>query len=231
MKKLVEVEPLGTEVLLPAIIVGYEVTQPAAEIVRVLPDEVPDWIWLVRQQAGGLCMSYPSVLGGILRLESNREFGDEVPFMVRGLVAMAEDPDLELLGRDYPALASLVKTWGEEYPRASVERLASFLARYIRLPPIASAIEAFVKFEQCNPLDYVECWRMVQHELPVRPESWIITDQTTRVTNIDESNFRELILREDELLSCCHLNALQQMAAAVGQEGPPSLFLLWENSD
>jgi hypothetical protein len=230
MKKLVEVEPLGTDVLLPAFVVGYEVTELAAEIVRVLPEQVPDWLWLVHQQAGGLCMSYPSVLGAILRIESNREFGNEVAFMARGLAAMAEDPDMELLGRDYPVLASLVKTWGEEYPRASVERLGSFLARHIRLPRIASAIEAFVRFEPCNPLDYVECWRMVQHELPVRPESWVITDRNG-VTNIDESNFRELMLREDELLCAVHLDVLRRLAAAAGHEGPPSLFLLWENSD
>jgi hypothetical protein len=85
MKNLVDVAPLGTGVLLPAIVVGYEVTQSAAEIVDVLPDEVevPSWIWFVSQQAGGRCMEYPSVLGAILRIESSQDFGREVVHAAR----------------------------------------------------------------------------------------------------------------------------------------------------
>jgi hypothetical protein len=228
MKHLVDIAPLGTGVLLPAIVVGYEVTQSAVEIVDVVPDEVevPSWIWFVSQQAGGYCMEYPSVLGAILRIESSQDFGEEVAFMVRGLQAMAEDPDEDLLQRDYPALASLVNTWGEAYPRASIEKLANFLARYIRLPPIASGIEAFIRFQPCNPLDYLECWKMLQYELPGQDVA-----NTTGVTNIDDSNVRELVLREDELLSAAHLDALRRLAAAAGLEGPPSMYLLWENSD
>jgi hypothetical protein len=228
MKHLVDIAPLGTGVLLPAIVVGYEVTQSAVEIVDAVPDEmeVPSWIWFVSQQAGGYCMEYPSVLGAMLRIESSQDFGKEVAFMVRGLQAMAEDPDEDLLQRDYPALASLVLTWGEAYPRASIEKLANFLARYIRLPPIASGIEAFIRFQPCDPLDYLECWKMLQYELPGQDVA-----NTTGVTIIDDSNVRELVLREDELLSAAHLDALQRLAAAAGLEGPPSMYLLWENSD
>ncbi|WP_257459537.1 hypothetical protein [Archangium lipolyticum] len=64
-------------------------------------DDTPSWLLRLDQQAGGYCMSYPSVLGAVLRLDANLERGRNDPARaVRGFQAMAEAPDMKLLERD-----------------------------------------------------------------------------------------------------------------------------------
>jgi hypothetical protein len=93
------IAPLETGWVLPAFVVGYEVA--AANV------EAPPWIIELQQQAGGYCMSYPTVVGAVLRLEANLDRMPDGARLLRGLQAMAEDPDWATLRAEFPVLAAL----------------------------------------------------------------------------------------------------------------------------
>src|SRR5437763_312512 len=101
---MIHLEPLGTDVVLPAFVVGYELPLP-----RLNPDQLtglPRWVVTLDQQAGGMCMSYPSVVGVVLRLEANRQQAKkDSEHLIKGLKYMAEDPKVGPLKRDYPVLS------------------------------------------------------------------------------------------------------------------------------
>jgi hypothetical protein len=71
---------------------------------------MPPWVVAVDQQAGELAISYPSVVGAVLRLEANADKAEkDIARLVRGFQLMAEDPDLGTLRREYPVLAGLAQ--------------------------------------------------------------------------------------------------------------------------
>jgi hypothetical protein len=144
------ISPLGTGVILPAFVVGFELEGSALQAVHRL-DDTPPWLVQLDQQAGGYCMSYPSVLGAVLRLEANLERGRNDPaHVVRGFKAMAEDPDVKLLRREFPTLAGLVHTQGDPYPRADLRLLGLFLHRYFDAPAIRSEPRVFFLWENSD---------------------------------------------------------------------------------
>ena len=51
---MLRIEPLGTRVVLPAFVIGYEITGVAEQCVDDW-DESPDWLLTLNQQAGGYC--------------------------------------------------------------------------------------------------------------------------------------------------------------------------------
>src|SRR5579859_2864543 len=161
---MIHLEPLGTDVILPAFVIGYELPIPESN-----PDHLPDlprWLVTVDQQAGGMCMSYPSVVGAVLRLEANRDRAKkDLGRLIRGLKYMAEDPNVGLLKRDYPVLSRLVATWGGEYPKNDLRDLQNVLSAHVWMPPLASGIEAFIRSEACDPLAYFNGWKMLGCEL------------------------------------------------------------------
>src|SRR5687767_3700360 len=117
---MLRIEPLGTDVFLPAFVVGYELpVGPARTFANNVVDRLapePGPLLVLDQQAGGYCMRYPSIAGVVLRLEAN-DGKARAPLkdFIRGLKAMAEDPDLELLESEFPVLRQLVYTRGNPY--------------------------------------------------------------------------------------------------------------------
>lgn len=222
------IELLGTEVFLPAFVVGYELAGDVThvELDALLPAEGA--IVCIDQQAGGLCMSYPSVVGVLLRLVANEAAGER-PFgpLVRGLAAMAEDPNMAVL-REYPVLLEMVATNGSSYPRAQLERLERYLGQYVQLPAIAGGIEAFIRFAGCDMMRYLRGWRVLTCRIGGPIES-IYGDLPG--FHFDSSNLGGLVLDDERSLDDALLGELTEVGRRLGFGGPPGLFLLWENSD
>ena len=94
---MLRIEPLGTQIVLPVFVVGYELSGESNFRVDEF-DDSPDWLIALDHQAGGYCMTYPSVLGATLRFSDNgRRCRSDVATVTRGFQAMAEDPNLGLL--------------------------------------------------------------------------------------------------------------------------------------
>jgi len=133
---LIHIEPLGCGTILPAFVIGHAV-EVDDDLDRI--DASPG-IVVIGQQAGGSCMQYPVLIGALVRLEPNRHRGlHDLDALVRGFRAMAEDPDLALLEREYPVLRSLVQTKGAQYSPAELLSLQRYLADDVTLPPLARA--------------------------------------------------------------------------------------------
>lgn len=230
---LISVEPLGTDVFLPAIVLGWELDHSASERLDQ-HGHAPPWFLHVMQQAGGQCMSYPECAGMLLRLEDNRDhFLHDPDTLIRGFKLMAEDPKLGILKRDYPILRGLVDTFGRPYEDGPLRQLDAFLSGFLRLPPIDSGIEAFLRFVDAEPLTYFRGWRGLQCNL--RPKDQRVGSvyriNEGRVYYIEESN-REDILRSDDIeVSETMLAALKDFGKSVDLNAPIHIFLLWENSD
>ena len=110
---MLQLECMGMDEVLPAVVVGFEVEGDVLDRAIAI-DDPADGILVFAQQAGGLSMSYPCVVGAALPLAVNADRGgDAAAHVIRGLRAMAEDPDVELLAREFPALRSAVLTWGK----------------------------------------------------------------------------------------------------------------------
>ena len=225
---MVVIEPLGTQVLLPAFVVGFELPEgDARDRVRRWA-ESPDWIVTLDQQAGGRCMRYPTVVGAVLRFTDNVvRFSRNAEFLIRGFQAMAEDPQLDVLERDYPTLHAMVNTWGDDYNPQQLQRLGAFLARGLAVPEVESGFEAFIRFAPCDPLDYLADWRLLRVEVLAGLRD-IYRDQVC--PTVEESNLDKLRLRGDLVLDVQCVGELQALGSRVGQ-AHPRLFLLWENSD
>jgi hypothetical protein len=227
---MIHIEPLGTGVILPAFVVGYEL--PHGE--PALPDGGPSWVVVVDQQAGGLAMSYPSVVGAVLRLEANTDMArKDIARLIHGFRLMAQDPNLATLRREYPVLAGLVLTHGTEYTRQELRDLGNVLSAPFRVPPLRSGIEAFVRHDPCNPLDYFRGWRVLRcglrRDRPLRGSIYLFPGSSHY--HVDDSNLADLDLADDVAYDEACQRELMVLGAAQARPGLPDVFLLWENSD
>ncbi len=214
------IEPLGTEVFLPAILIGYELPDAVSDeqLDRLTPQD--DRIVEVFQQAGGMCMSYPRAVGTLLRLEANLDRGIRpLGPLVRGLKAMAEDPDMKLLSQ-FPVLRELVATRGQPYTRAELDRLSAYLGVFLELPPIASGIEAFVRFAACAPTAHFGGWKALR----CRP-------CTPTLRHFESGNTSELRRDDNSVLGGSLMHSIIGLGPQLGLHARPAVFLLWENSD
>jgi hypothetical protein len=226
---MIHIEPLHTGVILPAIVLGYELSEPPGSL-----GEMPPWVVTVDQQAGGHGMSYPSVVGAVLRLDANCEQGKrDITRLHRGLRCMAEDPDLATLRRDYPVLSRLVGTRGNEYAPRDLLDLGNVLGSYFWLPPLQGGIEAFVRFAPCDPLDYFRGWKVLRCVL--RPNGSrrgsIYALPEADGYPVDESNLSDLEVADDIVYDGERQQELVQLGEVLGRPGLPDVFFLWENSD
>ena len=200
--------------ILPAILIG-DVSDEQLERLTAQDDRIVG----VSQQARGMSVSYPCAVGTLLRLAANldrgiRPLGD----LVRGLKAMAEDPDTKLL-RQFPALRELVLTSGQPYTADELRGLGTYLRSFIDLPPLASGIEAFVRFAPGHPLPRLAGW----HALSCRSD-----DGRTR---FDSRDIEALTRHDRRTFDGGLLRQIVALGQQVGRSGPPGMFLLWENSD
>jgi hypothetical protein len=224
---MIHIEPLGTDIILPAFVIGYDVTWVSYESLDAIPD-LPDWLLAIDQQAGGLSMSYPSVAGAVLRLTANRGRGfTDLNGLIRGLTLMAEDPDLAALEREYPVLRRAVLTSGNPYDPSTLSELERLLSASLRLPPLAGGIEAFLRFAPCDAEDYFGGWKMLRCSAIGQPRP-IYSD---RVNIFEQSNIGQLKIEDTEDLSASSLRELREFGRRIGLDEPPGVFLLWESSD
>ena len=232
---MLRIEPLGTQIILPAFVVGYEITGESDARTGDLDDSIP-WMLTLDQQAGGYCMSYPSVLGCVLRFADNVErCRSNAADIIRGFQAMAEDPDLKLLRSDYPQLASLVYTQGNDYEADQLQRLQRYVEGYFHIPPLESGIEAFVRMAHCDPLSYFTGWRILTASPKTEPRE-LYRGQTD--VYIDESNLGSIQWTADETFSDETVMLLRDSGRQLRidrhdrrAEDHLRVFLLWENSD
>ena len=224
---MLQLECMGMDEVLPAVVVGFEVDGDVLDRAIAI-DDPPDGVLVFDQQAGGLSMSYPCVVGAALPLAVNADRGgDAAAHVIRGLRAMAEDPDVELLAREFPALRSAVLTWGKPYDRAVLDRLHAFVRRaFLTLPAFQSGIEAFVRCAPAEPLAAVRGWRAF---------SCALRESGRGITVLDEASLRtgraDLVV-DDRLSYDDRLHAaLCATGARIGAAGEPRLHLLWTNSD
>ena len=217
---MITIEPLGTGgQILPAFIIGYDVTGNPDDQLRAAVPESEGPIVHIYQQAGGYGMSYPGIVGAVLRLEANRERGRRpLDPLIRGFRAMAEDPDMKVL-EEYPLLRRMVYTRGGPYSRADLHALGQLLGRYVRVPSILSGIEAFIRFEPCDVLAYFAGWRALSCRA------------VTSELSFEEVNLNELAREDSTVFASDLIDRIRDVGKRLGRDQPPGLFLLWENSD
>ena len=233
---MLRIEPLGTGVFLPAFVVGYELpfgadNKEANGRLDRLPLDAN--LLVLDQQAGGYCMRYPSVAGAVLRLEANDGNGKR-PFrdLVRAFRLMAEDPDLAALEAEFPTLRELVYTVGDPYTTVQLHRVQSFVRRFVELPAVENGIEAFVQLEPCDVLYFFGGWQVLSCGLvePERRRGAYLEELSTRY-RVEQSNVSDLVCGDSVVLDEGLLARLTSLGAEIGRDGPPRVFLLWENSD
>lgn len=224
---MLRIEPLGTQIVLPAFVVGFEIQGESDFRVDDF-DDSPAWLIALDQQAGGYCMSYPSVLGAILRLVDNGQHcRSDVATAVRVFQAMAEDPNLGLLRREYPDLANLVYTRGEDYDRNELRRLQRFVERFFNIPPLESGLEAFVRMASCDPLAFFADWQMLKAIPKSEPRQLY---RNRKSIYIDESNIGSLEFTSNESFGEQSLDNIREFGDRLRMDDV-RVFLLWENSD
>lgn len=233
---IIEIEPLGTEILLPAIAIGYEIDFCFEDLpLGDLPDH-PPWILSIFHQAGGYCMCNPNYVGLVLRLTANIDKSPaNLPFLIQGFQAMAEDPRIRILKRDYRLLHSMLFTVGQEYTAQILKQFSEFMANYLNLPAIERGIEALIQFVSCDPLEYFAGWKILSLQLKDNETAlgsiYHFESPQTTVYHLDSIPPQGLILADDTEVSEGTMSQLLEFGKKLGIETPPRVFLLWENSD
>jgi hypothetical protein len=217
----------GTE--LPALVVGFEVSGEARSrpLAARLPRALLSFVQLHLHQFGGYCCLQTGVLGLTLRLEANPDkAGGRMPLdLLRGQLTAFSQEVSPVRARTPAApelvwLRDFIPSSGEEFGADERQRMEAVLSAAMPgLPPIDTAWEAFVRFQESGAGRLLG-WRV----FTVHPAS----DEGPSV--LEDWDPAALRCADDLELSPAHLRALE----AFGQEeglGPPRLFLLWDNSD
>jgi hypothetical protein len=217
------IQPLGTGDLMPALLVGFGPWAPDSDNTAwrsvASAAGLPSWLVHVDQQAGGMCMFYPSALGCLLRLSANSEHALQDPkHLIAGFHCMAEDPQVHVLRREHPNLYPLCQTFGEAYGPTQLQHLRAAIEPYFRLPYPKYGHEAFVEYEDCNPLDYLAGWRIVE-----------VADDVDLIEG--EQRTYGALWRDGRHLDDAVLRDLRDIAKFVMPGRALQLFLLWENCD
>jgi hypothetical protein len=229
---MIHIEPLGTDIILPAFMVGFELPLPDSS-----PDHLanlPPWIVTIDQQAGGMSMTYPSVVGCVLRLEANRDKGiKDLGHLIKGLKYMAEDPKIDLLKRDYTVLARLVASSGGSYSKAQLRDLQNVLSGCMWIPAIDSGIEAFIRCAECDPLSHFANWNMLEARLREegsRSGSIYALNQE-QAYYVECGNLSDLELTDAAPFDAEAMGVLVEHGRRCGATTGPRVFFLWENCD
>lgn len=226
---MIAIEPHGTSDLLPAIVVGFEVPEVVESSDLETLKDTPEWTVMLSHQAGGLCMRYPEVVGGVLRLDDNKRHGiGDIDQLIKGFRAIGEDPNRGRFRSFYADLFRFCKTWGEDYSESQLCDLDRTFSEYLRLPPIESGIEAFLRFDQCDPFDFFRGWSLTRINAPERPRRVLYKGQLC--PHFDDSNFGELRLEPGVEFQPDVIAELERLGRQIGQSQVRA-FLLWENSD
>lgn len=218
---MIEIETMGTGCILPAFVIGYEVGNIHLEDPNLPLDGE---ILALGLQTGGYSVGVASVVGAVLRLEANAQFGKgSVPDLVHGIKAMSQDPDYDLLEREYPLLRGFTGTNGKMFSREDLRLLDLYLKRYFNTPALVEGMEALVQFENCDPLDYFAGW----NALSAKRRSHVSRDRYY----FDEDLKNQLDLNDAATLDAALIRHLRDVGMSVARQGHPRIYLLWENCD
>ncbi len=217
---------LETVETLPAVVIGFELDDDK-KLLNLTG--LPPWLFIIEQQAGGLCMTHPTVLGLVLRLGANVDKGKPgLAEVLRAMEAMAEDPDMDLLYSDFLFLVDLVKTWGNDYDTAELKCLHEFISTGLNLPEFESGLEAFLRCVPGDPLAFFSGWRVftcalkpeAQAKYPPAVRIWDSFSTDPEIDHDDDLVFDESILK-----------ALIGYGEELIGQSKPQIFVLWQNSD
>lgn len=227
---MIHIEPLGTDVFLPAFLIGYELPLPGHNTDRL--NDLPRWVVTIDQQAGGMCMRHPSVVGAVLRLEANRQKAKkEVSHLIKGLKYMAEDPKVDMLKRDYPVLGRMVATRGADYDKRQLRDLENVLSSYFWTPPLYSGFEAFIRCAACDPLDFFKGWRMMGVELQSGRVGSACALDEEHCYYVEQGNLNDLALTDEDEFNEAANDILVAIGRQCNKPTGPDVFFLWENCD
>ena len=227
---MIRIEPLGTDHILPAILVGFELSSADDQIIDHLSD-APPWLIAMDQQAGGMAMSYPCAVGAVLRLDANSKHAicDPAP-LIRGFKLMAEDSKVGILQNEYPVLSRLVGTWGKDYSAQEIKQLDDYTRRFFLIPQLRSGLETFVRSEPCDPLDYFAGWSALSVQIPSdKPVRTVYKDQTA--FHVDDSNVGDVILSDECRFDDSSMAFLLELSMKLARRPDLCAILMWENSD
>jgi hypothetical protein len=227
---LVDLETQGTkDCFLPALIVGYDVTGIKESMLVHLMDPFPDWLTLLSPQAGGYGISYPRLMGAVLRLERNAERG-RVPLtpFVLALRAMGESSYDVPFEPEFSPFSGLMETHGNPYSAERLSLLNSVAGRYLHLPPFESGIEALVQVDTADPLRYLADWSVMTYRvLDGRNHPYA---KTPPPYSVEQRNVSDLVTAGELPYRGIH-EALISLARYFARQKEPRIWLLWENSD
>ena len=207
---------------MPALVLGYETSLDPSSPVWTRwtgSNDIPAWLMFVEQQAGGYAMSYWNVLGAVLRLEANTHRSRRAPgALIAAFHAMAEDSKPALIRRNRPELVDLCRTSGGLYTAKQLGVLSETLRSFYELPICEWGLEAFVRLQPASPAPVLG-WRRVE-AMPATigiGEDWP-----------DE----EAQWSDGKVLSKEDVRTLTEIGSTLlAKWEPPSLYLIWENSD
>jgi hypothetical protein len=226
---LVNLETQGTkDHFLPALVVGYDVTGIKDGLLAGFMEPAPEWLTLLSPQAGGHGISYPSLMGTVLRLEANAACGRAplTPFIV-ALHAMGESYDVPF-DPVFSTLSALMETHGDPYSAEQFAILNSLAGQYLALPPFESGVEALVRTKAANPLQYLADWSVMTYRVMEGRKHPYST--TPPPYSVEDSNVSDLMTADDLPYRRIH-EALCSLARYFARQKEPGIWLLWENSD
>jgi hypothetical protein len=206
---------LGTQVVLPAFVVGFEVHDG-----HEVPDDldVPPWVLWLEQQAGGASKLQFDLVGAVLRLEANLDRSTaSTPYLSRGLKAAGESPNHVVL-REYPQLKWIAPTRGDAYDQAALEQLHGFVTQGVLCPPFETGMEALLRCVPADPLRYFRGFQA----LVAWPRAG------APVPAAAPPALSDLELRDDLIFDEAAVEALMDVGRQLHQ--PPRIHFLWENS-
>lgn len=203
--------------LVPCIVVGYEDVDVTAEAAH-------DMIAL-HAQAGGLSCAQMRAVGYVLRIAAAAEFARSDPWpLVRAFQDISDDRTHTTGPSDDVGFAG--GTSGEPLNKEILAQLDAVLAKYFRLPPLDSGIEAFARFDVVDVLAYFEDWPL-----------WTIaardgSEESRWVEDYGSTPIAESYVATDALrFAPAHVARLQTLARTMRIEQPVRAFLVWGNSD
>lgn len=221
MYYLIGLDDMG--LVLPALAIGYSVDIDVDRRLSSLESH-PAWFAVYEQQAGGLGRKHPSIMGVVLRLETNKHHATcgDPEFMIRGLKYMGKSKGV--LTRDYPTLRPWVETWGEDYSLDALLAFEQHVGKCFRTPRLAGGYEAFTVYEVCDPLEYFQGWQvltpyMASHVEPNDINPYLLVENG------------DVTFTEDLLYDSLVQHELKKVGSQIGITQEPRVYLLWTNSD
>ncbi|MEM9190780.1 MAG: hypothetical protein AAGF12_16470 [Myxococcota bacterium] len=213
--------PLGTDVLMPALLLGYESDIGPESPRWTRRKDAKPWLFFVEQQAGGYCMSYPTALGILFRLHTNAPRAVKPPeTLIQAFHAMAEDPEPKLVKKLEPRLFEACGTWGSDYSTEVLAQISDAMRDYFEVPRCTGGLEAFVRLEP-SPTAFrsVLGWHYV---VPSGSSKGVGEDWLSEGPQWFDG----------PPMTGSDVATLEALASDVlGVTDKPALFLLWENSD